>query len=179
MTNVSEAVERVRVNIPPLSVLQAMAARVAEHIAPDLNSGCHLWLGWMGKDGYGLIRYSEGGKRRALGAHRVAFGAANGGLDDREVGHRCDTPACVNPAHLRAVTHEENMAEMAERGRAKGGPRTRYRRMSAAEHRIVAETMTMPVKAVARQLGRDPESVRRARERIARETLTRMEKNDD
>jgi hypothetical protein len=33
-----------------------------------------------------------------------------GGIDDGlELHHLCETPLCVNPSHLKAVTHAENM----------------------------------------------------------------------
>jgi hypothetical protein len=36
-----------------------------------------------------------------------------------EVCHLCDETACINPEHLKCGTHEENMAEKAERERAR------------------------------------------------------------
>lgn len=36
---------------------------------------------------------------------------------DMKVLHSCDTPACVNPAHLSVGTQLENIAQMDARGR--------------------------------------------------------------
>jgi DNA-binding NarL/FixJ family response regulator len=54
-------------------------------------------------------------------AHR--FSARLAGLDiaGRYVLHSCDVPLCVNPAHLSVGDHEQNMRDMASRGRASRG----------------------------------------------------------
>lgn len=52
-------------------------------------------------------------------AHRFAYEHYVGPIPEgMEVAHLCDTPACVNPDHLRLATHAENMQQMAERGRS-------------------------------------------------------------
>lgn len=80
------------------------------------------WL-WTAAKALGYGKVHARGKQRC--AHREAYEAANGagsagGLDVR---HRCDTPACVNPAHLELGTHLDNMRDMIERGRHRTDPR--------------------------------------------------------
>jgi hypothetical protein len=43
--------------------------------------------------------------------------AVAGPAPDMEPCHSCDRPECVNPEHLHWGTHQENMIEMASRGR--------------------------------------------------------------
>lgn len=82
---------------------------------PEPNTGCWLWLRYVDEYGYGRMRVP---RRPSAKAHRVSFELHTGISADRmNVLHRCDTPICVNPAHLFLGTTEDNMKDMAKKGR--------------------------------------------------------------
>ena len=66
---------------------------------------CWLWTACKHRAGYGFFRV--GG--RNLYAHRWAYELLVGQIPpDLELDHLCRVPACVNPAHLEAVTPRVN-----------------------------------------------------------------------
>lgn len=87
-----------------------------DKIEPEPNSGCWIWIGSRGRQGYGHFWW--GGK--CLKAHRASYmlhvGEIPPGLD---IMHRCDNPSCVNPEHLRAATTRENVQDMWAKGRGR------------------------------------------------------------
>nr|WP_306806016.1 HNH endonuclease [Caballeronia sp. BR00000012568055] len=82
-------------------------------------SGCWLWTGPPRDDRrnqqYGVVRVNG----PQIGAHRAAWllyrGDIPGGL---HVLHRCDNPACINPAHLFLGTNLDNVADRVRKGRS-------------------------------------------------------------
>lgn len=73
---------------------------------------CWLWTGYTTANGYGQFR-ADG---RVSYAHRVAYALWVEEVPEGSVVHHiCAVRNCVNPAHLQAVTPQENVAEMVER----------------------------------------------------------------
>lgn len=96
----------------------SLRSRFERDVLPEPNSGCWLWTGPKYVYEYGC--FSIG--RRSYLAHRFAFALYNGAVASKaHVLHRCDNPACVNPAHLYIGTHQQNMKDRGGRGRSSGG----------------------------------------------------------
>jgi HNH endonuclease len=85
-----------------------LVERLSSKIAADRH-GCWIWTGKKDKLGYGKIRRGGTNNYEFL-AHRavyeLAVGPVPGGMD---LDHLCRNPSCVNPSHLEAVSHRENI----------------------------------------------------------------------
>jgi HNH endonuclease len=85
------------------------SSRVAGYV-PDPATGCWNWAGSL-RHGYGQLRVGSNldGTRRIEQAHRVYYEREKGQIPaGLEIDHLCRNPRCVNPAHLEAVTTQEN-----------------------------------------------------------------------
>ena len=82
--------------------------------------GCWLWTRSKQSRGYGTAW--DGG--RVVLAHRLSYESFIGNIPHGKiVMHLCDTPACVNPAHLRIGTDRDNLLDSIRKGRRpKTGP---------------------------------------------------------
>jgi hypothetical protein len=70
--------------------------------------GCWQWTGAKNGDGYGS--FAEGSKGKHHPAHRFSYELTVGPIPDgMQIDHRCRNRSCVNPSHLRPVTHKQNM----------------------------------------------------------------------
>ena len=92
----------------------SLSERFARYYIPEPNSGCWLWTGAVNRPNfgrpYGIIGNEKAVLPRSDMAHRVSYKIFKGPiLDGFEIDHLCRNTYCVNPEHLEAVTHIENI----------------------------------------------------------------------
>lgn len=70
------------------------------------DSNCLVWTGHLTYAGYGIFKVNN----LSFGVHIVAHNEWVGPVPDGlEVDHLCRNRACIEPTHLEAVTHRENL----------------------------------------------------------------------
>ncbi len=112
-----------------------LAQRFCEKVAVR-ESGCHEWTGHIQPNGYGQVRANG----TAAYAHRVAWEMANGPIPaGGYVLHTCDNRRCVNPAHLRVGSFQDNMDDMTAKKRHAHGERNARSKLTAADVQAIRQ----------------------------------------
>lgn len=126
-----------------------MPARVEvlAHYDPVPESGCWIWRGKIGSDGYGRHRRGK--------PHRQFYEAHKGPIPEGLfVCHKCDTRLCVNPDHLFVGNARDNNADALRKGRYPTGQRHYAARLTDEAVRFIREQRgRVPQKELAERFG--------------------------
>jgi HNH endonuclease len=102
----------------PFKIQKSQEQRFWEKVTKAAD--CWLWTASLTSNGYGQLSNRNG--RPPLIASRLSWQIHNGPIPEGlHVLHHCDTPACVNPAHLFLGSAAINAADKVSKGRARGG----------------------------------------------------------
>jgi hypothetical protein len=133
---------------------------------PGNDADCWLWQGYRNRDGYGVLHQSHSENRKATLAHRFSWELHNGPIPGGAIiCHRCDTPPCVNPAHLFVGTDADNHRDKWQKGRAPSGSDHSNSRLTEEQveyARAAYEAGETTQHALAKELGVSPMTINRA-----------------
>lgn len=84
---------------------------------------CWEWTAALNNRGYGKL--GRGGRKAGeIYAHRLSYEIHRGPIrEGLVIDHKCRNTKCVNPAHLQAVTHKQNMENVGPNRDGKSGVR--------------------------------------------------------
>ena len=99
-------------------IMLTWPSRFVAKVSVDRKTGCWIWTGATHSPArYPERKYGEfnlgrvNGKSRVINTHRFAYESVHGPLLNLrlDVDHKCRNSLCVNPWHLRAITHQDNL----------------------------------------------------------------------
>jgi hypothetical protein len=112
--------------------------RFEEKYIPEPNSGCWIWLGATGPNGYARMFYNG---RNDRASHVSWLLHRETPIGTKHICHKCDVPSCVNPDHLFLGTHKDNCADKAIKGRVSNAKLHAYDIPTIINRRESGETL--------------------------------------
>lgn len=111
---------------------ERIAERLKRHAVAGEN-GCILYRGTKNNDGYGRMSVRRLGRIAKYLVHRLSWWLAHGEEIPwyMEIAHKCDTPACFNPAHLVKKRRPDNRRDSAVNTNIKRALKVAARREAA------------------------------------------------
>lgn len=137
---------------------ESVKSRLLRRHTVDPVTNCWIFDGAKDSWGYGLIGTPDGLAK----AHRASFSEFIGPIPQGKlILHNCDTPACINPDHLRIGTHKENMRDKVTRNRQSRTHGTKAGKLAklTEEDVIYIRQDQRPYKIIAEMYGVHPGTI--------------------
>ena len=98
--------------------------------------------------------------------HRHIYRMCHGPIEkDAVVRHTCDNPLCINPAHLKEGTHQDNVQDRVDRDRSARGERNGRAKLTEANVRDIRSLTKVPNSQLAWMYGVDRKVIYNIRRR--------------
>lgn len=147
--------------------MKAIQVRFWKHVSRGPTAECWEWRGYRNAKGYGVM---AGDNEKNIKAHRASWIIAHGDIQNGLcVLHKCDNPACVNPAHLFLGTLADNDRDCRRKGRNTRGeinPKAKLNPKIVHEIRSDENSHTTTA-ALAQRYGISASVVSRVRRKLA------------
>lgn len=135
--------------------LDQLREKIRDASRPDL-SGCWLWEYGVQKNGYGHLYWNG----RTYRVHRLPYLAFVGPIPrGLYVCHHCDVRNCVCPTHLWLGTHLDNVKDMYQKHRNRGGKRSKLTQSQAEEILVSRFELGRTLQQLADQFNVDQSSI--------------------
>lgn len=114
-------------------------------------SECIIYQGPRSRDGYGICGHKN---KKVIWAHRKAYEDFYGEIPDGMIiRHLCDNPLCINPKHLAAGTHADNVMDRVKHGRSAEGERNGRSKLTVKQVRFILSHPEISGAELARKYG--------------------------
>ena len=109
----------------------------------NAKTKCWEWKASTSSTGYGYFYFPP---RNMVRAHVASWLLHRGDRKGLHVLHKCDNPSCVNPAHLKLGTHQDNMRDRDSKGRGydRHGSKNGRAKLTEAEVRAIRKDDRWP-----------------------------------
>jgi HNH endonuclease len=130
-----------------------MSERLYSKVERIPESGCWVFMGKVDADGYGMLSSSLAEGKKYWKAHRVSYEESKGAIPDGlEVAHKCNVRCCINPDHLYAATHRQNIDDRMTTGRQVRGEASNLAKLTEEQVREFLASAEHPI-AWAKRIG--------------------------
>lgn len=134
----------------------------AHRVCMANDAGCWLFMGAWTSAGYGNVGF----ERKNYLAHRLSFLLSGNALSKSAfLCHRCDTPACINPAHMFVGDAAANSEDMRRKRRSSHGAARPMAKLTDSDVLLIRASNAGAAE-LARQYGVTQGCIAQARQRL-------------